>query len=73
MNRHHRPVPFPGPIPAGMMRVSADVPMEMWEDMKQARPRPRCAMHHAMRVVMLSSCRSSSPESTTRWPMPSTH
>jgi len=36
MNRKHRPVPFPGPIPEGMMRVSADIPMEMWEDMKQA-------------------------------------
>jgi len=36
MNRKHRSVPFPGPIPPGMMRVSADIPMEMWEDMQQA-------------------------------------
>lgn len=36
MSRERRSVPFPGPIPAGMMRVSADIPMEMWEDMKRA-------------------------------------
>jgi hypothetical protein len=26
MRRHHRPIPFPGPIPPGMMRISADIP-----------------------------------------------
>jgi hypothetical protein len=36
MNRHRHSAPFPGPIPAGMMRVSADIPMEMWEEMKRA-------------------------------------
>ncbi len=36
MHRHHRPIPFPGPIPAGMMRVSADIPIEQWEELLQA-------------------------------------
>jgi hypothetical protein len=46
MKRNHRPVPFPGPIPAGMMRVSADIPMEMWEDMKQASRRRGVDVDH---------------------------
>ena len=36
MNRNRHSAPFPGPIPAEMMRVSADIPMEMWEEMKRA-------------------------------------
>jgi len=46
MKRNHRPVPFPGPIPAGMMRVSADIPMDMWEDMKQASRRRGVDVDH---------------------------
>ena len=36
MHRRPRPIPFPGPIPAGMMRISADIPVEQWEELKQA-------------------------------------
>jgi hypothetical protein len=36
MNCNRRSTPFPGPIPAGMMRISADIPQEMWEEMKRA-------------------------------------
>lgn len=46
MNRNHRRTPFPGPIPDGMMRVSADIPMEMWEDMKQASRRRGVDVDH---------------------------
>ena len=41
MNCNHLSTPFPGPIPVGMMRVSADIPMEMWEEMKRASRRRR--------------------------------
>ncbi len=27
---------FPGPVPTGMMRVSADIPMEMWKQLQRA-------------------------------------
>ncbi len=36
MRRHHRPIPFPGPIPPGMMRISADIPIEQWEELQEA-------------------------------------
>jgi hypothetical protein len=36
MNRNQHSDPFPGPIPVGVMRVSADIPMEMWEEMRRA-------------------------------------
>lgn len=36
MHRRQRPIPFPGPIPPGMMRISADIPIEKWEELKQA-------------------------------------
>lgn len=36
MQRTHPPTPFPGPIPSGMTRVSADIPVEMWEELEQA-------------------------------------
>ena len=48
MNRKHRSVPFPGPIPPGMMRVSADIPMEMWEHMKQASRRRGVDVDHLL-------------------------
>ena len=35
MRRHHRPIPFPGPIPPGMMRISADIPIEQWEELQE--------------------------------------
>ncbi len=36
MHQRQRPIPFPGPIPAGMMRISADIPIEKWEELLQA-------------------------------------
>lgn len=36
MQRRQRPIPFPGPTPAGMMRISADIPIEQWEEIKRA-------------------------------------
>jgi hypothetical protein len=36
MHCHHRPSPFPGPIPPGMMRISADIPIEKWEELQEA-------------------------------------
>jgi hypothetical protein len=51
MRRHHRPIPFPGPIPPGMMRISADIPVEQWESR-------RSASRSALRLVMLTRCLS---------------
>jgi len=52
MKRNHRPVPFPRPIPAGVMPVSADIPMEMWEDMKQAGRRRVVDVDHLIFVAL---------------------
>lgn len=36
MPRHRHPIPPCGPVPEGMMRVSADIPLEMWEQLRAA-------------------------------------
>jgi hypothetical protein len=52
MRRHHRPIPFPGPIPAGMMRISADIPIEQWEELQQASRRRGVHVDHLILAAL---------------------
>ena len=52
MHRRQRPIPFPGPIPAGMMRISADIPIEQWEEIKQASRRRGVDVDHLILAAL---------------------
>jgi hypothetical protein len=50
--RRHRPIPFPGPIPPGMMRISADIPIEQWEQLQQASRRRGVHVDHLILAAL---------------------
>jgi len=52
MPRHHRPTTFPGPIPHGMMRISADIPIEQWEQLQQASRRRGVHVDHLILAAL---------------------
>jgi hypothetical protein len=52
MRRHHQPIPFPGPIPPGMMRISADIPIEKWEELQQASRRRGVHVDHLILAAL---------------------
>jgi hypothetical protein len=52
MHRHQRPIPFPGPIPAGMMRISADIPIEKWKELLQASRRRGVHVDHLILAAL---------------------
>ena len=52
MHRRQRPIPFPGPIPAGMMRISADIPIEQWEELERASRRRRVHVDHLILAAL---------------------
>ncbi len=47
MHANHQPRPLCGPVPDGFMRVSADSPLEMFEELQRARRR------HGMHVELM--------------------
>ena len=47
MHANHQPTPLCGPVPDGIMRVSADIPLEMFEELQRASRR------HGMHVSEL--------------------
>ena len=52
MSHHHRPIPFPGPIPLGMMRISADIPIERWEQLQEASRRRGVHVDHLILAAL---------------------
>ncbi len=52
MRRRHRPIPFPGPIPPGMMRISADIPIEQWEQLQEASRRRGVHVDHLILAAL---------------------
>jgi hypothetical protein len=45
MHAKHHPTPLCGPVPDGLMRVSADIPMEMFEALQRSSRRHGLAVH----------------------------
>ena len=52
MHRHQRPIHFPGPIPPGMMRISADIPIEQWEQLLAASRRRSVHVDHLILAAL---------------------
>lgn len=52
MPRHHKPTAFPGPIPDGMMRISADIPREMFEQLEAASRRRGVDLGHLLLAAL---------------------
>ena len=52
MSHHHRPIPFPGPIPPGMMRISADIPIEQWDELQEASRRRGVHVDHLILAAL---------------------
>jgi hypothetical protein len=45
MDANHQPTPLCGPIPDGLMRVSADIPLEMFEELERSSQRHGVQVH----------------------------
>ncbi len=45
MHANHQPTPLCGPVPDGLMRVSADIPMEMFEELQRSSRRHGMPVH----------------------------
>ncbi len=45
MHANHEPTPLCGPVPKGLMRVSADIPMEMFNELERSSRRHGVQVH----------------------------
>jgi hypothetical protein len=52
MHANHQPTPLCGPVPDGLMRVSADIPMEMFEELQRSSRRHGMQVHELILAAL---------------------